>query len=620
MGNRVEDIVRNQLFDEATKQKARGECYPTTKDQVGQRYDMRNLQRAWSYGLRLVVMHALSNEFLCKVGNLTDLGSGACPSDQEAIEDQLQVAQNTEKVINSQFAPGTGWYQVVDTPAEARQVIREGKLAVVLGLEAVNAFGCQFAPREVVEGVPNLGGQKPEEQAFKNACNGSEEYLTQRALALFERYWGLGARHFYPIHNMDGVAGGTAISIPLLHSDTYPTRLFYANLLDKVADINRVITAIRPPLDTVACAQFEFDKILTNRTAGRCNARGLTDTGRALIRMMASQGAVIDIDHMSLKAKREVLAGDGLLGGAYPFVSSHGSAAAISHGDESNEGALTDAEIDAINSAGGAFAALLPPANTKDDLDTYPSTASVATHDCGGTTESWVQTYRYFVDKLRAGRQLNGTPAYPGVGIGTDFSAPGTGGPQPRFVRNEIERFQVIAERFPGGGPFGSGPSVWIVKGAPFFYGGRCYAATDPNAPPRLEYRKVGDASVFTSTSPVASGVEYPQSNVLWTGAKPEPYDISFDGVAHIGMIPDFVEELRTMGLTDLDPLWHGAEAYIRAWEASIAWTGSFNEEDNKGITTTCSQLRSDLLAAGGPNFQTTALVEQLKQTGCHGT
>ena len=42
-------------------------------------------------------------------------------------------------------------------------------------------------------------------------------------------------------------------------------------------------------------------------------------------------------------------------------------------------------------------------------------------------------------------------------------------------------------------------------------------------------------------------------------------FDINVDGFAHMGMFPDFVAELRAVGLTDedLDPLFNSAEAYI---------------------------------------------------------
>jgi hypothetical protein len=99
-----------------------------------------------------------------------------------------------------------------------------------------------------------------------------------------------------------------------------------------------------------------------------------------------------------------------------------------------------------------------------------------------------------------------------------------------------------------------------------------------------------------------------------------EPYDISVDGMVHIGMIPDFVEELRTLGLTqaDLDPLWHGAEAYIREWEASSAWKGTFSDEDNKGIQDECSALRGNLVSAIYASERLAAL-DSLLAKGCHG-
>lgn len=87
-------------------------------------------------------------------------------------------------------------------------------------------------------------------------------------------------------------------------------------------------------------------------------------------------------------------------------------------------------------------------------------------------------------------------------------------------------------------------------------------------------------------------------------------------------MIPDFVEELKVMGLSDndLDPLWHGAEAYIRAWEAATAWVGNFNTEDNNNLTETCAQLRNQLLTVQGGVTEQAKILDQLKQTGCHGT
>jgi len=49
--------------------------------------------------------------------------------------------------------------------------------------------------------------------------------------------------------------------------------------------------------------------------------------------------------------------------------------------------------------------------------------------------------------------------------------------------------------------------------------------------------------------------------------------DINEDGFANMGMFPDFVEELRKIGITDqgLAPLFNSAEAYIQMWERAEA-------------------------------------------------
>jgi hypothetical protein len=46
-------------------------------------------------------------------------------------------------------------------------------------------------------------------------------------------------------------------------------------------------------------------------------------------------------------------------------------------------------------------------------------------------------------------------------------------------------------------------------------------------------------------------------------------FDVNLDGVAHYGLLPDFVQDLRNVGLSqrDLAPLFRSAEDYIRTWE-----------------------------------------------------
>jgi microsomal dipeptidase-like Zn-dependent dipeptidase len=46
-------------------------------------------------------------------------------------------------------------------------------------------------------------------------------------------------------------------------------------------------------------------------------------------------------------------------------------------------------------------------------------------------------------------------------------------------------------------------------------------------------------------------------------------FDINLDGVAHYGLLPDFLQDLKNVGLTneDLAPLFRSAEDYIQLWE-----------------------------------------------------
>ena len=51
-------------------------------------------------------------------------------------------------------------------------------------------------------------------------------------------------------------------------------------------------------------------------------------------------------------------------------------------------------------------------------------------------------------------------------------------------------------------------------------------------------------------------------------GSGQRVYDINVDGVAHYGLFPDWVEDLRHIGGQEVvDDLGRGAEAYLQMWE-----------------------------------------------------
>lgn len=582
----VRQLITNGLFEEANKQPS-GQCFPTATNLASQRVDTANLKRAWQYGLRLIVMLALNSELLCKI-----VGLPTCDTDRQAVERQIQAAYDLQDKIDAEAGgPGQGWYRIVTTSAEARQVVRDKKLAVVLGIEAGNAFGCRTEKTGTIVGIEPapLPGAAPDEPTYGLVCNNvrdipwtslvsepprqADETVgvlgEQKALALFEHYWNLGVRHFFLTHNQNGIAGGTALSEMILHATHNPAEIENGQspLFDRKDDINRVFSSARPPFVSAPCLPlYEFD-------GGVCNQQGLSATGRELATLMAAHGALIDSDHLSWRARRQLMNDDGLLKGIYPMISSHSGAAPLNHGNGKNEGELSEEDINQIIRLKGAFAPRLPTAGTVADQDTYPA-GTPPIYSCGGTSESWVQVYRYLVDKIRQDRP----GALVGIGIGTDMGAPIPFFDRPRFYKPGNETVT---------GDFD--PSLLVVGGPVGKLTGKCYA--EGAAEPAVSY-PLENSAVVPAPEPLK------MSTTPWDGRDPYKYDISFDGVVHIGMLPDFIEELLALGMTqeDLQPLWHGAEAYIRTWNIAEGFASEFDVEKERRQT--CESQRQRFLEA----------------------
>jgi hypothetical protein len=91
------------------------------------------------------------------------------------------------------------------------------------------------------------------------------------------------------------------------------------------------------------------------------------------------------------------------------------------------------------------------------------------------------------------------------------------------------------------------------------------WAFRPPQPPELLEH------DIETSMRPLIaselSGV------IMGEGSVTRKWDINIDGVAHYGMLPDFLQDLRVIGFSkeDLSPLFYGAEAYIQMWEKACS-------------------------------------------------
>ncbi len=89
------------------------------------------LYRSYQGGLRLVTCLAVNNELLA-----TKTTPDSAHDDKSAIETQLAAMKAMVAFVEEQSGgPGTGWLQIAYTPEEARQIILQNRLAVILGVE-----------------------------------------------------------------------------------------------------------------------------------------------------------------------------------------------------------------------------------------------------------------------------------------------------------------------------------------------------------------------------------------------------------------------------------------------------------------------------------------------------
>ncbi|MCP4448090.1 MAG: hypothetical protein GY811_22555 [Myxococcales bacterium] len=93
----------------------------------------------------------------------------------------IEEIYNLERYIDAQHSgPGLGWFRVVQPPVEAREVIADGKLAVILGIETSDLFDCFLTPRDGFEACP-----------------------AESVRAVLDRYWEMGTRAIFPTHKFD---------------------------------------------------------------------------------------------------------------------------------------------------------------------------------------------------------------------------------------------------------------------------------------------------------------------------------------------------------------------------------------------------------------------------------
>ncbi len=435
----------------------------------------RWLERAYRAGLRLMVQHATTNQVLCDLmtGIRAQPARYSC-DDMVAVEREIEEAYRLERYIDAQSGgPGRGWLRIVTTPAEARSVIEDGRLAMILGIETSNLFDCFLTPRE---GVP--------------ACD------ADIVRAQLDHFRELGVRAIFPVHKFDNAfsAGdgdrnvgqiGSFVNSGhwsnfVLDCPDVPVVFDHGDVIFGGLNMPRADYLAPAPIDTSGFADSPLgtlapylDALQSPPLVGDyCQNAGLTALGETLLRELMLRGMIVEVDHLPRRSIQR----------AYEILTENDYPPAATHGNVMN-GQVYDLRGISITGLGRCSDPSRPGA-MGDGLR----------------------------DRIALIRAHGG---YPAEGFGFDLNgfahAPG-----PRFGPH---------------GVCGATPQQHLIH-----YPFPSYAGDVMLTQPHLGVRTV---------------------------------DFDTEGMLHIGLMPELIEDARRDGVTDaeLEPLFRSAEAYLRMWE-----------------------------------------------------
>jgi microsomal dipeptidase-like Zn-dependent dipeptidase len=364
------------------------DAWPNWNDYTHQQMYADWVKRAYDGGLRLMVVHTVNNRVLCAVNGGVDYGC----DDMRTVDQQIQAAKDMEAFVDAQAGgPGRGWYHIAYSASQARHIINAGGLAVVLGMEVDEPFGC------------SVGGD----------CTSAS---VQQKL---DQYYARGVRHFFPLHVFDNAFGGAAMYEPLFDWGNEIIAGSFFTPRDCSGEGYLFKTEQSSPLMTILGFLFGTGTPPTTTFRADCNARGLTPLGESLVRGLMRRKMVIDVDHMSASTANRVLTIAN--GQHYPVVAGHTGIIDASLGGKRHEGNKTADQLARIAASGGLVAPILHQG--RNDEVQYPPAA--AFNDCSNSSKTWAQAYMAAVDAM-------GGPKAAAVGFGSDFNGL-AGEPGPRF-------------------------------------------------------------------------------------------------------------------------------------------------------------------------------------------
>ncbi len=305
--------------------------WPTFNSMTHQQAYYVWLERAWRAGMRMMVAQTADDAPLCR---LEPRRAVKTCSETISIKRQIATLKGLQNYVDAQSGgPGRGWFRLVYTPTAARRVMLAGKLAVMIGIESSDLFGCG-------------------ERAGRAQCTRAD---VDRGLAQYKR---LGVRGMFVAHWVNNAFAGAALEggtkgvfINILNR--FQTGSYFRTARCPGAGQGAAVHTLSPGLLAALAAFFPAAKSIAGQpmpaypSGLQCNSRKLTPLGRYLIQRMMANHMLIEVDHLSESARDEVLA---IAAKAhYPLISSHNGTG----------GEWTPSELIRLYKLGG-FAAVTP--------------------------------------------------------------------------------------------------------------------------------------------------------------------------------------------------------------------------------------------------------------------
>ncbi|MFT3707377.1 MAG: membrane dipeptidase [Archangium sp.] len=536
------------------------EGWPRWDTTVHQQAYVDWIRRAWQGGLRIVQMDvqstpALGATYATANGLFVDGNRTPVPPDDAA---QLELQVGAARQFFAEGGPAGDFAGIARTPAEARALIRKGKLAVILGIE--------------VESLEAIGDRDA----------GVEQTVSSVIRELREA----GVVHVIPIHLQRNGFGHPAVFNPTLNAMNFTdTGEFYAteDAFDAGIRFDPKFAAGSGLANAIGLVGGIQGKPAFAPGAQAIAAReGLSEKGRLLVRQMLRGGFLVDVQHMSMRAAEEALAiaeeekvpvmtshtsfadlafgtkvtfRDGDFDAAPPSMPYRESPQSYGTSDSLkvvNEYARTRKQMARIKALGGIVG--LPLAGKGIGVawrDGVPL-------DCDQTSKSFAQALAYAEETMGAdsssiaiATDVGGFALLPAPRFGVE-ACPGSAGDELRGGDGK-RRAQAAAQqdavvyRTPtkslGAWLIGRKDSPWTeVELREWIGAGKWAALKGPNAP--LERSVAGKRD----------------------------FDVNLDGMAHYGMMPDFFQDLsnveRAAGKPKaIAPLFRSAEGYLQMWE-----------------------------------------------------